>query len=228
MYSDADVDLLRRAVWMRAEKGLNPAALRSVLTQQNGSDAKAPPASADGSQAIGRKLRLLRRRMRLTLDKVAGEIGITGSALSTFERTSQGISFKTLHDLAHYFGTTLSALSGEQTSGRRALVRAGHWRQWPQTMPGVTIQMLAEGANQMDCHRFVLAPGASSEGAYRHEGEEFMHLISGRLEVVLDQAEIHDLRAGDSLYFESRRRHAWTNRHDGETVILWINTPPTF
>ena len=35
-------------------------------------------------------------------------------------------------------------------------------------------------------------------------------------------------REGDSFYFESRRPHSWRNSHDGETVIIWINTPPTF
>jgi quercetin dioxygenase-like cupin family protein len=48
------------------------------------------------------------------------------------------------------------------------------------------------------------------------------------VEFVLDSDQFYDLHPGDSLYFESRRRHAWTNRHDGETVLLWINTPPTF
>lgn len=210
---------------MRAEAGLNPAAIRAVLSSPDAPSAEhVETPTAD----IGRKLRLLRRNAGRTLEQVAGEIGITGAALSTFERTSQGISFKTLHELAHFFGTTVSMLSGEHARPRRALVRADERRHWPRTLPGVVIEVLAEGSNQMDCHRFVLAPGASSEGAYRHEGEEFIHLLSGRLEVVLDQTEIYDLHPGDSLYFESRRHHAWTNRHEDPAVLLWINTPPSF
>ncbi|MGO8485099.1 cupin domain-containing protein, partial [Rhizobium leguminosarum] len=52
--------------------------------------------------------------------------------------------------------------------------------------------------------------------------------LSGRLELVLDGDQFFDLWPGDSLYFESRRDHSWRNLHDGETVLLWINTPPTF
>lgn len=177
---------------------------------------------------VGRKLRSLRHAGGKTLEQVAGDVGIAPSVLSTLERTSQGVSVAVLHNLAEYFGTTVSSLSGEEEPQSRTLVRAGEWRNWPRTTPGVTVQLLAEGKNQMDCHRFVLAPGASSEGAYRHEGEEFVYVLSGRAEFVLDGDQFYDLYPGDSLYFESRRRHAWSNRHDGETVLLWINTPPTF
>ena len=72
----------------------------------------------------------------------------------------------------------------------------------------------------MDCHRFVLAPGAASEGAYRHEGEEFMHVLSGRLELVLDSDQFFDLGPGDSLYFDSRIGHAYisTSRQLAKTI----------
>ncbi|WP_442173241.1 cupin domain-containing protein, partial [Rhizobium leguminosarum] len=59
------------------------------------------------------------------------------------------------------------------------------------------------------------APGAASEGAYRHEGEEFMHVLSGLLELVLDGDQFFDLGPGDSLYFESRRDHSWRCIADG-------------
>jgi mannose-6-phosphate isomerase-like protein (cupin superfamily) len=36
------------------------------------------------------------------------------------------------------------------------------------------------------------------------------------------------LRAGDSFYFGSHTQHRWLNPGKSETVILWINTPPTF
>lgn len=177
---------------------------------------------------MGRKLRSLRHAAGKTLEQVAGDIGIAASVLSTLERTSQGVSVAVLHNIAEYFGTTVSSLSGEEEADARAVVRAGEWRTWPRTTPGVTVQLLADGRNQMDCHRFVLEPGASSEGAYRHEGEEFVYVLSGRVEFILDSDQFYDLGVGDSLYFESKRRHAWTNRHDGETVLLWVNTPPTF
>lgn len=225
-YSEEDIALLLRVAALRSSEGLNAPGIRTALLEDSAAnlDGKVPRYASDA----GRRLRVLRREAGKTLGQVARDVGLAASALSTFERTSLGISFKALHDLAHYYGTTVSSLSGESHGQGLALVRATEWRIWPPTTAGVTVQVLAEGANQMDCHRFVLAPGASSEGAYRHDGEEFMHLISGRLEVVLEHADVYDLGPGDSLYFESRRHHAWTNRNDGETIILWINTPPSF
>ncbi|MEY9324859.1 MerR family transcriptional regulator [Sinorhizobium fredii] len=230
-YTEADLARLKRISWFRAERGLNPAAIREALEAEGAANDESGPAAPPEGNAdlqVGRKLRSLRHAGGKTLEQVAGDVGIAPSVLSTLERTSQGVSIAVLHNLAEYFGTTVSSLAGEEEPQARALVRAGEWRNWPRTTPGVTVQMLADGKNQMDCHRFVLAPGASSEGAYRHEGEEFVYVLAGRVEFVLDGDQFYDLYPGDSLYFESRRRHAWSNRHDGETVLLWINTPPTF
>ncbi len=89
-------------------------------------------------------------------------------------------------------------------------------------------QVLAEGERQMDCHRFILAPGAASTGAYDHEGEEFITVVQGRFRITLDGREVHELGLGDSIYFESRRPHSWANAADEDCVLIWVNTPPTF
>jgi DNA-binding transcriptional MerR regulator/quercetin dioxygenase-like cupin family protein len=222
-YSKAHLDQLKRIRWQRAEQGLNPAAIKAGLDSDT-------PATAGRQNAdrIGKRARTSRQAQDKTLATVAGEAGIAVSALSTFERTGQGLSVRALHDLAAALGTSVSALSGTAGEAARHLVRSGEWQSWPQTMPGVTVQLLAEGRNQMDCHRFVLAPGASSEGAYRHEGEEFIHVLKGQLELTLAGEDHYCLSAGDSLYFKSSIHHAWKNIDDGETVLIWINTPPTF
>lgn len=223
-YTAAHLTLLKRIVWMRRVEGLNAPAIRAALVVPNAEPkAEMPPAfrSAD----VGWKLRTLRQLADRTLKQVANDLDITVSTLSTFERTSRGVSFKTLNDLARYYDTTVAKLSGERERQGDALVRFDSWRTRPQTTPGVTVQILAEGRRKMDCHRFVLAPGATSNGSHGHEGEEFVHIVAGRLEISLDQSESYDLHPGDSLYFESSRLHAWINRHDGETIVLWINTP---
>ena len=229
-YSAEDVARLKRIAWLRSERGLNPAAIRAALdAEESAPKAEAAAFEADAAtQGLGRKLRALRHGLNKTLEDVASDIGVAASVLSTLERTSQGVTFKVLHDLAAYYGTTVSRLSGEDTEDSRELVRNGDWRVWPATSPGVTVQLLAEGPLMMDCHRFVLAPGAASDGAYKHEGEEFVHVLAGRVEMVLAGDQFFDLGPGDSLYFASNRQHSWRNAHDGETVLLWINTPPTF
>lgn len=232
LYDQTLVDRLKTIAWLRSERGLNPAAIRDSM-EDRPAVRKAEPARRKRREPagipIGRKVRRLRQAAGATLDAVAAECGISASVLSTFERTSQGLSFTTLHTVAQHLGTTVAALSGQDVAGQgESLVRGGAWKSWPPSSSGVTVNVLAEGQNQMDCHRFQLAPGASSEGAYQHEGEEFIHVLSGRLEIVLDGDRFFELAAGDSFYFESRRPHSWRNAADTETVLIWINTPPTF
>ena len=232
LYEAAHVERLKRVSWLRTSKGLNPAAIRETLKAEEqdahaGPEAEAEPMS--GEKPIGPKLRHLRREMACTLEKVADKTGIAVSLLSTFERTSQGLSVKALHDLAEFYGTTIAVLTGQaETTERESLVRSGEWTAWPPTSSGVTVQNLTTDRRQMECHRFQLAPGASSEGAYSHAGEEFIHVLAGRLEIVLDGDQFFELRVGDSFYFESRRPHSWRNSFAGETALIWINTPPTF
>lgn len=235
LYDRALVERLKTIAWLRSEKGLNPVAIRENLRDEG--TAETPPSAQAGPEdntdaaetPVGLKVRRLRRDAGKTLEAVAQATGVSFSQLSTFERTSQGLSFTALHGVAAFLGTTIASLSGqERGKGKESLIRDGKWPTWPTTSSGVAIQVLAEGRNQMECNRFQLAPGASSEGAYQHEGEEFMYVLSGSLEIILDGDQFFELNAGDSFYFESRRPHSWHNRSDGETVLIWINTPATF
>src|SRR2546427_48748 len=83
-------------------------------------------------------------------------------------------------------------------------------------------------ARGLSGERFTLSPGAGSRGQYSHEGEEFIHVLSGRFEITLDGRQRYQLNAGDSMYFESTSLHAWVNPGSETTMLLWINTPPTF
>lgn len=237
LYDRMLIDRLKRIAWLRTERGLNPAAIRETLRDEvpvvslvddEGSEAE-EEAVDSGDIRPGSRIRRLRRDSGRTLESVAQATGVSVSQLSTFERTSQGLSFTALHEVARHLGTTLASLSGQEESrGGESLIRDGKWLSWPTTSSGVAVQVLAEGRNQMECNRFQLAPGASSEGAYQHEGEEFIHMLAGSLEIILDGDKFFELHAGDSFYFESRRPHSWRNSSSGETVLIWINTPATF
>lgn len=237
LYDRIVIDRLKRIAWLRTERGLNPAAIRETLKEEEAAAAAGDEDAGEGEEEPGdvadirpgSKIRRLRRDSGKTLESVAQATGVSVSQLSTFERTSQGLSFTALHEVARHLGTTLASLSGQEESvGGESLMRDGKWPSWPTTSSGVAVQVLAEGRNQMECNRFQLAPGASSEGAYQHEGEEFIHMLSGSLEIILDGDKFFELHAGDSFYFESRRPHSWRNSSSGETVLIWINTPATF
>jgi quercetin dioxygenase-like cupin family protein len=52
--------------------------------------------------------------------------------------------------------------------------------------------------------------------------------MKGALEIWLDEVDRYEMSAGDSLYFNSSQAHRWRNTGDEETLLMWINTPPTF
>jgi quercetin dioxygenase-like cupin family protein len=80
----------------------------------------------------------------------------------------------------------------------------------------------------MESHLFRIAPGAGSGEPYAHEGEEFLYILRGKLEISLDEGKPYRLRAGDSFYFESNIPHRWLNPGKREACVLWVNIPPTF
>jgi quercetin dioxygenase-like cupin family protein len=94
--------------------------------------------------------------------------------------------------------------------------------------PGVRMELLSSGAPMLQSMFFRVAPLAGSEGSYSHQGEEFIFMISGTLEVWLDELQCFVLHAGDSFWFESTHGHRWFNPGESEAALLWINTPPTF
>ena len=69
--------------------------------------------------------------------------------------------------------------------------------------------------------------GGSSEGALRHEGEEFGYVLNGRIELLLDD-QVFALEAGDSFCFRSERSHGYRNVGDETARVIWLNTPPSF
>lgn len=82
-----------------------------------------------------------------------------------------------------------------------------------------------------DAAIYVIPPtsGTGSDGAYSHAGEEFIYMLHGTLELWLDELERIVLHRGDSFWFESSRGHRWFNPSvEEETLLLWVNTPPTF
>jgi uncharacterized cupin superfamily protein len=124
------------------------------------------------------------------------------------------------------YGTTVLELYDLPTRPSR-LVRPAD-RRALQTDSGVRMEVLSFGTSMLECMLFRVPPGTGSDGAYSHAGEEFIYLLSGALEVWLDEIEGYTLAPGDSLWFASTSGHRFFNPTDQEAVLIWVNTPPTF
>jgi DNA-binding transcriptional MerR regulator/quercetin dioxygenase-like cupin family protein len=219
LYSDADLGRLRRIRSMRADQ-VNANGILRLLAPGRRADI-----DRDGA-LDGARLRRLRRERRLSLRATSDRTGISTSFLSALERNVTGASVATLQRLTRAFDVTLLDLfQGGLPPSRR--VRP-HERETLSLGSGVRIEQLARDASLLEPQLFVLAPRATSDGAYDHEGEEFVFVLDGEVTFWVGARERYRLRAGDSLTFPSSLPHRWRNRAGGETRLLWINTPPTF
>ena len=221
LYTDADVEHLRSVRRLRQVDRLNAPGIRRLLRDS-------VARTAHDRRVDGRPLRRLRQSCGLNLREASERTGLSVSFLSSLERGVTGASIATLQRLTAAYGTTLNQVFGAP-AGRERLVRAGRRPVLRLGDASVRIEQLARGAEQLEPQLFVLSPGATSDGAYAHDGEEFLYLLSGALTVWIGDDETYRLaRPGDALTFPSNLPHRWRNDAGGETRLLWINTPPTF
>jgi DNA-binding transcriptional MerR regulator/quercetin dioxygenase-like cupin family protein len=221
LYTESDVRILQRAIFLRRARGLNPAAIVHVLKRQG-----VVTRPAEAVSLPGQRFRRLRTRRRLSLAQVARATGISVGFLSALERGQMRASVATLRRIARFYHTNI--LSFFQAAGENPRLVRPQQRKILQTESGVRMELLAWGNTVMEPHLFRVKPGGGSGESYSHEGEEFLHVLRGQFEIWLDTKEHYRLRQGDSLYFESSTPHRWKNPGRSETWLLWINTPPTF
>lgn len=223
LYSPLDIRVLKRAQFLRRARRMNaPAIVHLLKTQGMLSAAGSKPKA----KSIGPRLRRLRIQRSLSLDHVARAVGVSIGFLSAIEREQMSASIATLRRLARFYQINILSLfdPSEANPGRvkpdeRKILDAG---------PGVRMELLSWGNTMMEPHLFRIAPSAGSGESYAHEGEEFLYILRGSLEISLADGERLCLEEGDSFYFESSNEHRWKNPGKKEALVLWVNTPPTF
>jgi len=221
LYTPHDIKVLKRARFLRRVRGLNAAAIVHLLKTQGLLSQPRPAAS----NAPGLHLRELRLKRGFSLGAVAAATGISVGFLSGVERAQMSASVGTLRKLARFYNINILSLFNPSEEnprlvppGQRKVLHAGR---------GVRMELLAWGNTVMEPHLFRIAPGAGSGESYAHEGEEFLFVLCGQLAISID-GENFRLKPGDSFYFESSTPHRWENPGKKETLVLWVNTPPTF
>ncbi len=248
IFSRADVARLRLVRRFRQEERLPSALIRAridggslrrrragpdVTPSAPATDPPAPdeapttPASGAALDGVGPRLRSARARRRLSLRRLAEAAGLSASHLSAIERGLSAPSLAALQKLTSSLDINLVTLLGAGLGGR-ALVRRGEGFLLRTGTPGLTIEHLGPAARTIEPQLFTVAPGVGSGGAYTHEGEEFLYVLEGHLELRLASRARYALGPGDALGFPSTRAHAWSNPGPLTAIVLWINTPPTF
>lgn len=190
----------------------------------------------DGQQAeigIGVKLRHTRKVKGLTLKQLADAAGCSESLLSKIENGRATPSLKMLQKLSSGLEMTVGQMFAQAPvsegpvtkANERTMIHADPQRRGNGLMLERLIPYDDGHLLQGNIHHIEV--GGSSEGALRHEGEEFGYVLNGRIELLLDD-RVYALEAGDSFCFRSERSHGYRNVGDETARVIWLNTPPSF
>lgn len=235
LYTTEMLGVLKRIKFLRDVQQLSVPGIKQLLGEQQVAKAasrrstaskKSISKSAKEAANVGSRLRSMRKRCKIGIAAAAQQAGISSGFLSAIELSRANPSVATLQRLAVAYGTTVMEFF--DLPQRSNLVVHPHQRRALNTDGAVTMEVLSIGTKLLQCMMFHVPPGTGSDGAYSHEGEEFIYMLSGTIEFWLEEMECYILKPGDSFWFDSTKGHRFFNASSIEAVLVWINTPISF
>jgi transcriptional regulator with XRE-family HTH domain len=190
--------------------------------------ASIPRIGGDGVN-VGRKIRELRKSKSLSLKQVAAGAGVSPSLVSQIENNRVDPSLSTLRKIALTIGVPVFALVAESGPEDASLIPREKRRRVSFPRGGLEYEIIhSELTKKMGIMIGTLQPGGmTSEEPLAHDGEECLVILNGSLRVEFQQSH-RELKAGDSLYFDSSAPHRLVNLHKRACRYYLIITPPKF
>ncbi len=162
--------------------------------------------------AVGPRLRALRKQRETTLNDLSAATGISVSTLSRLESGTRRPTLELLLPLARAHGVTLDELVGAPPTGDPRI----HLR--PVTRFGMTMLPLTRRAGGIQAYKLIIPAGSDRRvpEPKTHEGYEWLYVLNGRLRMVLGE---HDLvlDPGEAAEFDTRVPH-WFGAADEHPV----------
>jgi transcriptional regulator with XRE-family HTH domain len=180
-----------------------------------------PQLDARGLGALlGPRLRERRNELGKTLATLAGEAGLSIGYLSSIETGASIPSLPVLARIAHALEVSLAEILRSSSSARLA---RGH------ITDTYTTRELASHSSQLQIIRQCAEPGGAGNAPVSlGNGDVFLYLYVGRLEVTLDDGSF-ELGPGDALHCDRPSAINWRVRSTGPAIALWAtprNGPP--
>ncbi len=165
--------------------------------------------------AVGPRLRELRRHRGITLADLAATTGISQSTLSRLESGQRRASLQLLLPLARAYGVPLDDLVGAPRTGDPRI----HLE--PIHRHGLTFIPLTRRAGGPQAYKMIIPGGATPDrpATQTHEGYEWVYVLNGKLRLVLGD---HDLvlAPGEAAEFDTSLPHALGSADDEPVELL--------
>lgn len=176
---------------------------------------------------VGALVRARRHELRMTLQTLGRQAGVSVGYLSQVERDQASPSLSTLASVARALGVGVDYFIAAPNT-QDALTRGGKRMHFSVNDSQVSYEQLhAEfPGNLLSAFLITIAPGYRSETA-THEGEEVIYVLEGAVTLQIED-EVMVIGVGDSLHFRGNRLHSWANETDLPIRLLWAGTLTMF
>jgi len=178
---------------------------------------------------LGERVKGLRLGQNLTLEEASKLTGLARSTLSKIENEQISPTFSVVHKLVNGLGIDLPQLfsepsSGVQPSGRRDITRRGEGR--PHPTATYEHELLATDLSHKKMVPFTTRVRARRFEDFpewiRHDGEEFLYVLTGNIMFYTEFYEPVHLDAGDSAYYDCTMGHVLVSLSDTDAEVLWV------
>jgi transcriptional regulator with XRE-family HTH domain len=180
-------------------------------------------------ESLGARLRARRKAIGKTMQQVADEASLTIGFISQIERGISSPSLASLYNVAKALDASVDMFVSQAPARSHSVVtHAGQRPTFKVDGTSRYYEFLERGfadAKLNACLSHV-PPGHASE-MMSHEGEDFVYLVAGHMLYEVDGVT-YDLKAGDTLHFDSRRPHRGTNIGADTAIELWVGTMRLF
>jgi transcriptional regulator with XRE-family HTH domain len=176
------------------------------------------PGLAGVLDAVGPRLRALRRQRETTLVAVAAATGISVSTLSRLESGQRRPNLELLLPLARAYGVQLDDLVGAPPTGDPRV----HMR--PVVGNQMTMIPLTRRPSGAQAYKLIIPERRCEPSLRVHEGYEWLYVLSGDLRLLLGEQDFI-VRPGEAAEFDTRTPHWFGSTGSGPVEVLSLFGP---
>lgn len=179
---------------------------------------------------LGVRVRELRKAHGWTLEQAAKQAGLARSTLSKIENGQMSPTYEALKKLAVGLEISVPQLftppKKDQVMGRMSVVKSGEGVH--QATVTYEHELLAEGLRKKAMLPYRARIRARNveefDGWVRHDGEEFLYVLTGVIRLFTEFYEPVEMRRGDSAYYDGAMGHNVVSVSDEDATILWVTS----
>ena len=194
------------------------------IARESGATETAPPVD------LGARVRELRKARNWTLEQAANQAGLARSTLSKIENGQMSPTYEALKKLAVGLEISVPQLftppSAGQINGRMAVTKSGDG-----TAKATTTyehELLADTLRKKQMLPYRARVRARNveefDGWVRHDGEEFLFVLTGIIKLYTEFYEPVEMRRGDSANYDATMGHNVVSTSDEDATILWVTS----